>query len=117
MITVVRGPDRFRVTTLSWEAARVYAQQVGWRPSGAMGAADGMVQSPYGPGRPPDRDAHVAPRLALVRWAHGGPGEADRISTDGRPPAKVRNGFADDFGAHASGWPCLAGERSGGPTI
>src|SRR5713101_3652087 len=35
MITLVRGPDRFRVTTLSWEAARVYAQQVamgrGWR--------------------------------------------------------------------------------------
>ena len=75
MITVVRGPDRFRVTTLSWEAARVYAQQVGWRPSGAMGAADGVVQSPYGPGRPPDRDAHVAPRLALVRWAHGGLGK------------------------------------------
>src|SRR5260221_9505899 len=33
--------------------------------------------------RPSDRDAHTAPRLALDRWAHGGPREAERIITDG----------------------------------
>jgi hypothetical protein len=82
MITVVRGPDCFRVTTLSWEAARVYAQQVGSRP-GAMGAADGVVRNIYGPGRKVGQADAIRLAAALEEVVNGKHGDSGDLDLDG----------------------------------
>ena len=83
MITFVRGPDRIRVTALSWEAAQVYARQVGWRPSGAMGAADGVVDSIYGPGRKVSHADSIRLAAALEKIVNGGHGDRGELDLDG----------------------------------
>jgi hypothetical protein len=83
MITFVRGPDRIRVTTLSWEAAQVYAQPMGWRTSGTMGTADGVVHSIYGPGRKVSHADSIRLAAALEKIVNGGHGDRGELDLDG----------------------------------
>jgi hypothetical protein len=83
MITLVRGPDRIRVGTLSWEAAQVFAWQVGWRPSGATGSADGMVRNIYGPGRKVGQADAIRLAAALEEVVNGKHGDSGDLDLDG----------------------------------
>ena len=82
MITLVRGPDRIRVGTLSW-AAQVFAWQVGWRPSGATGSADGMLRNIYGPGRKVGQGDANRLATALEEVVNGKHGDSGDLDLDG----------------------------------
>jgi hypothetical protein len=83
MTILVRGPDRIRVATLAWEAAQVFAWQVGWRPAGVMGSADGMVRNIYGPGRKVGQADAIRLAAALEEVVNGKHGDSGDLDLDG----------------------------------
>jgi hypothetical protein len=64
-------------------AARVYAQQAGWRLSGAMGAADGVVRNIYGPGRKVGQADAIRLAAALEEVVNGKHGDSGDLDLDG----------------------------------
>jgi hypothetical protein len=83
MITLIRGPDRVRVSTLSWEAAQIYAKQMGWCPSGAMGAVDHVAHGIYGPGQTVSQADAVSLVDALKKVVNGAHGDSGDLDLDG----------------------------------
>lgn len=83
MIILIRGPDRVRVTSLSWEAAQVCAKQMGWCPSGAMGVTDHVTHGIYGPGQTVSQADAVSLADALKKVVNGAHGDSGDLDLDG----------------------------------